>query len=152
VGDRFEYERYGAKWEEVQENIAKFNQMRSSKISTQLCTTINIQNVYYLPELCEWISQQTFDHIYFNMLHDPWHMCISRMTPAAMDIVINRLINHTFDTRYRAEVMRIVKFIQNGQGSNGEEFLRKMQTTDEYREQSFLDSHEEIARAMGYDK
>jgi len=27
-----------------------------------------------------------------------------------------------------------------------------MQITDEYREQSFLDSHKEIAKAMGYGK
>jgi MoaA/NifB/PqqE/SkfB family radical SAM enzyme len=152
VGARFEYERYGAKWEEVQENIVKFTEMRSNKISTQLCTTMNIQNVYYLPELCDWISTQTFDHVYFNMLHDPWHMCISKMTPQAQVLVIDRLNSHKFSPKHRVEVLRIIQFINNGQGSDGEEFLRKMQTTDEYREQSFLDSHEEIARAMGYGK
>ena len=150
VGTQFEYERYGAEWDLVQENIAKFTEMRSNKISTQLCTTMNIQNVYYLPELCDWISTQTFDHVYFNMLHDPWHMCISRMTTFAQDLVIDRLTTHEFNSKYRAEVLRIVQFIKNGEGSDGQEFLQKMQTTDEYRKQSFLDSHEEIARAMGY--
>jgi hypothetical protein len=43
-----------------------------------------------------------------------------------------------------------VQFIKNGEGSDGREFLRKMQQTDEYRKQSFLDSHKEIAKAMGY--
>jgi MoaA/NifB/PqqE/SkfB family radical SAM enzyme len=151
IGLRFEYERYGAKWDEVQANINKFTEMRSAKISTQLCTTMNIQNVYYLPEICEWISTQTFDHIYFNMLHDPWHMCISKMTPQAQELVIDRLTKHIFDPKYRAEIMRIVQFIRNGPGSDGKEFLRKMQTTDQYREQSFLDSHAEIAKAMGYE-
>jgi len=150
LGTRFEYERYGADWIEVQENIAKFTAMRSSKISTQLCTTMNIQNVYYLPELCDWISTQTFDHVYFNMLHDPWHMCISKMTLQAQELVINRLTKHEFNPKYRAEVLRIVQFIRNGEGSDGKEFLQKMQTTDKYREQSFLDTHLEIARAMGY--
>ena len=152
VGDRFEYERYGADWNLVQANIAKFTAMRSSKISTQLCTTMNIQNVYYLPELCEWISTQTFDHVYFNMLHDPWHMCISKMTKSAQELVCNKLTNHKFDSKYRAEILRIVKFIRNGEGSDGKEFLRKMQTTDQYRQQSFVDTHKEIAEAMGYGK
>jgi MoaA/NifB/PqqE/SkfB family radical SAM enzyme len=152
VGARFEYERYGADWNLVQENIAKFTEMRNNKISTQLCATMNIQNVYYLPELCEWISTQTFDHVYFNMLHDPWHMCISWMTPEAQALVIDRLESHEFRPKHRAEIMRIVQFIKNGQGSDGEEFLRKMQTTDEYREQSFLDTHPEIAEEMGYGK
>ena len=150
VGVRFEYERYGADWEEVQTNISKFTAMRSSKISTQLCTTMNIQNVYYLPELCEWISTQTFDHVYFNMLHDPWHMCISRMTATAKELVIDRLTNHEFDPKHRAEVLRIVQFIKNGAGADGEEFLQKMQITDQYRQQRFSETHPEIAKAMGY--
>jgi MoaA/NifB/PqqE/SkfB family radical SAM enzyme len=151
INERFEYERYGADWNEVQNNISKFTDMRSSKFSTQLCTTMNIQNVYYLPELCDWISTQMFDHVYFNMLHDPWHMNISQMTAAAQELVIDRLTTHHFNPKYRAEILRIVQFIKNGSGSDGQEFLRKMQITDQYREQSFLDAHEEIARAMGYD-
>jgi MoaA/NifB/PqqE/SkfB family radical SAM enzyme len=148
--DRFEYERYGARWDEVQTNINKFNQLRGNKFSTQICLTVNIQNVFYLPEICEWIDTQTFDHVYFNMLHDPWHMCISKMTPAAQKLVIDRLSTATIHSKYRAEILRIVQFIKNGEGSDGQEFLRKMQTTDEYRNQSFLDTHREIALGMGY--
>jgi MoaA/NifB/PqqE/SkfB family radical SAM enzyme len=151
VGDRFEYERYGADWNLVQANIAKFTAMRSKKISTQLCTTMNIQNVYYLPELCDWISTQRFDHIYFNMLHDPWHMCISKMTTPAQELVIDRLTTHEFSPKHRAEILRIIQFIRNGEGSDGREFLQKMQTTDTYRKQSFIESHKEIAKAMGYE-
>ncbi len=150
VGVRFEYERYGADWELVQENIVKFTDMRSNKISTQLCTTMNVQNVYYLPELCDWISTQTFDHVFFNMLHDPWRMCINRMTKPAQELVIDRLTTYEFNSKYRAEILRIIQFIKNGEGSDGQEFLRKMQTTDAYRKQSFLDTHKEIAKAMGY--
>jgi MoaA/NifB/PqqE/SkfB family radical SAM enzyme len=152
VGTRFEYERYGADWNEVQANIAKFTAMRSNKISTQLCTTMNIQNVYYLPELCNWTSTQTFDHVYFNMLHDPWHMCISKMTPQAQELVINRLTSHVFSPKHRTEVLRIVQFIKNGEGSDGTVFMEKMTQTDAYRKQSFLDTHNEIAEAMGYGK
>ena len=151
TGARFEYERYGASWNEVQHNLKCFTELRSAKFSTQLCLTVNIQNVYYLPEICHWIEDQTFDHVYFNMLHDPWHMCISWMTPEAQELVINRLEQHEFHPKHRAEIMRIVQFIRNGDGSVGEEFVRKMKTTDEYRGQSFLTTHPEIAKAMGYE-
>jgi len=150
VGDRFEYERYGANWNEVQENLKKFTAMRSPKIATQLCTTVNIQNVYYLPELCDWILWQEFDHIYFNMLHDPWHMCISNLTEDAKQLVINKLTSHPFRDKFKSEIMRIVKFIQNGKGSDGQVFRGKMTQTDAYRKQSLLDTHKEIAEAMGY--
>ena len=85
------------------------------------------------------------------MLHDPWHMCIARMTDKARQLVINRLTNHNFDPRHKIEVMRIVKFIEQGEGSDGVEFLRQMKQTDDYREQSFIDTHQEIAEAMGYE-
>ena len=148
--ERFEYERYGANWEEVQTNLSKFTAMRSNKISTQLCLTVNVQNVYYLPEICDWIQTQTFDHVYFNMLHDPWDMCINRMTIVAQELVLTRLSTHQFDPKYRAEVLRIAQFIRNGQGSDGVKFLEKMKLADSYRDQSFLITHNEIATAMGY--
>jgi MoaA/NifB/PqqE/SkfB family radical SAM enzyme len=151
VGERFELERYGADWLEVQENLNKFSAMRSKKITTQLCTTMNVQNVYYLPEICDWANTQDFDYIYFNMLHDPWHMNIGRMTPAAQQLVIERLTNHKFHTRYRAEIERIIQFIRNGSGSDGQKFLTTMKLADQYRKQSFAETHPEIAKAMGYD-
>ena len=151
TNDRFEYERYGAKWSEVQENLNRMYALKSRKFSVQLCLTVNVQNVYYLPEICAWIDTQQFDHVFYNMLHDPWHMCISRMTKEAQALVISRLHEHTFNYKQRAEMLRIIKFIENGEGSDGLEFLRKMQQTDEYRNQSFLTTHTEIAQAMGYE-
>jgi hypothetical protein len=151
---RFEYERYGAKWNEVTENIRKFHDLRDQyqgKITTQVCMTINIQNVYYLEDLCTWINTQTFDDHYFNMLHDPKHMCIDNLTEQAKLIVIEKLKSGTFTPKHRAEISRIIKFIENGAGSNGEEFFYKMKKTDQYRKQSFEDTHQEIARAMGYE-
>jgi MoaA/NifB/PqqE/SkfB family radical SAM enzyme len=150
VDERFEYERYLAKWDEVKTNMRKFTELRSKKLTIHLCTTINIQNVYYLPEISEWIMNQTFDNVYFNMLHDPWHMCIANLTPVAKELVIARLRAHEFNSKHKAEVMRIIKFIENGKGSDGKEFLRKMQQTDEFRKETMLTTHKEIAIAMGY--
>jgi hypothetical protein len=72
------------------------------------------------------------------------------MTPQAQQLVIDRLTVHKFSTKYRAEIMRIVQFIRNGEGSDGKEFLRKMQITDKYRQQNLRDTHKEIAEAMRY--
>jgi hypothetical protein len=85
------------------------------------------------------------------MLHDPKHMCVDNLTEAAKQIVVEKLKAGTFTPRHRAEILRIIKFIENGAGSDGEEFVFKMKKTDQYRKQSFEDTHPEIARAMGYD-
>jgi MoaA/NifB/PqqE/SkfB family radical SAM enzyme len=153
LGARFEYERYGAKWETAQQLVQYVNQWRTiySQFTTQLCFTINIQNVYYLDQLLDWADQQNFGSIYFNMLHSPSHMSIQYMTPRAQELVLNKLKTTFWTTsKHQEEIDRVIKFIELGPGSNGREFLRQMQQTDRYRKQNFIDTHPEIAEAMGY--
>lgn len=155
VGERFEYERFGAKWDEVNLNIDRTHFAKKdmcSNITTQLCFTINIQNVYYLDELLAWADTKGFGSVYFNMLHSPNHMSIQYMTPSAQELVLNKLKTKFWTTdRYQQEINRVIKFIELGPGSDGQEFLRQMQQTDAYRKQKFQDTHPEIAEAMGYE-
>jgi MoaA/NifB/PqqE/SkfB family radical SAM enzyme len=155
VGSRFEYERYGATWAEANENIDRTHFAKSEwaqNITTQLCFTINIQNVYYLDELLAWADTKPFGSIYFNMMHSPDHMSIQKMTPAAQELVLNKLKTTFWSSPvYQEEIDSVVKFIENGTGSDGTEFLFKMKRTDEYRKENFANTHPEIARAMGYE-
>ena len=74
------------------------------------------------------------------------------MTPAAQELVLNKLKTTFWTTRqHQREIDNVIKFIEQGSGSDGSEFLEKMQRTDAYRKQNFKDTHPEIARAMGYD-
>jgi MoaA/NifB/PqqE/SkfB family radical SAM enzyme len=153
VGDRFEYERYGAKWDLANKIIDYVHYSRGSmpNITTQLCFTINIQNVYYLDELLDWADSKNFGSVYFNMLHSPDHMSIQKMTPQAQELVLNKLKTVFWSKNiYQREIDNVIKFIQQGTGSDGQEFLDKMQRTDLYRKQNFKDTHVEIAKAMGY--
>jgi MoaA/NifB/PqqE/SkfB family radical SAM enzyme len=153
VGARFEYERYGADWIMANNIVDGIHGWRTEapNITTQLCFTINIQNVYYLDELLNWADTKGFGSIYFNMLHSPSHMNIQHMTPAAQELVLNKLKTHFWTTaKYQEEIDNVIKFIENGEGSDGKRFLFDMQRTDAYRKQNFLTTHPEIARAMGY--
>jgi len=71
IGDRFEAQRVGSNWTQVCENIKHYNSKRSEKFITEVYPTVNVQNVYWLPELLDWILTQSFDHISFNILHSP---------------------------------------------------------------------------------
>jgi MoaA/NifB/PqqE/SkfB family radical SAM enzyme len=160
VGERFEYERYGAVWDEVVENIDTIHRIRdtwkgsihNSNITTQLCFTVNIQNVYYLDELLAWADTKGFNNIYFNMLHSPDHVSVQRMTPQAQELVLNKLKTVFWTSAfYQKEIDSVINFIELGTGSNGAEFLEKMQRTDAYRKENFALTHPEIAQAMGYE-
>jgi MoaA/NifB/PqqE/SkfB family radical SAM enzyme len=154
VGARFEYERYGAKWELANKIIdyVHYSQAKMPNITTQLCFTINVQNVYYLDELLAWADTKPFGSVYFNMMHSPDHMSIQKMTPQAQELVLNKLKNYFWKNKnYLQEINNVIKFIEQGTGSDGLEFLEKMQRTDSYRKQNFKDTHFEIAIAMGYE-
>lgn len=154
VGDRFEYERYGAKWELANQIIdyVHHSQHTMPNITTQLCFTINVQNVYYLDELLAWADTKPFGSVYFNMMHSPDHMSVQRMTPQAQQLVLNKLKTTLWRTKnYLREIDNVINFIEQGTGSDGKEFLEKMQRTDSYRKQNFRDTHPEIAVAMGYE-
>ena len=152
VGKRFEYERFGARWDEVCENIKRFRDLRdqNNNIKLQICLTVNIQNVYYLKDLCDWMRTQDFDYHHFNMLHDPRHQNIGEMTIEAKQIVTNRLKQDQFHPHDKNEIDKLIKFIDNGPSSNGKDFVRLMKQTDTYRKENFLETHTQIAKAMGY--
>jgi hypothetical protein len=101
--------------------------------------------------LLAWADTKPFNTVYFNMMHSPDHMSIQKMTPAAQELVLNKL-KTTFwsDVAYQAEIDSVIKFIDLGTGSDGQEFLFRMQQTDTHRKQNFMDTHPEIAQAMGY--
>lgn len=153
VGKRFEYERYGANWETANNIIDEVNKMKLiyTNITTQLCFTINIQNVYYLDELLSWAETKNFGSIYFNMMHSPYHMSIQNMTSAAQQLVLGKLTNFNWKSEYKNEIESVIRFIKNGSGSDGKIFLEKMKLADNYRKQNFTETHPEIARTMGYE-
>lgn len=147
IGDRFEYERYGATWN---------NRLypRSTNITCQLCFTINIQNVYYLDQLLVWAKEApVFKSIHWNYLHDPWHMSVQYMTPEAKELVLSNIKHHQMIVlpEYKNEFKTLMNFIEQGPGSDGKEFCDYMKRADRYRFQHFDELYPEIAKAMGYD-
>lgn len=152
VGDRFEYERYGARWEEATRIVQKINSLRTHLpcLKTQVCLTASIFNIYYMEDLCNWVNQQNFNYNHFNLLHGDKEFRIDMMTPLATEKVVERLRNGNFQPVHRMEIDRLINFIQNGPGSDGRAFIRRVKQTDQYRKQSLIETHEEIALLMGY--
>ena len=157
VGKRFEYERKNGKWPQTLEVIRRINDMKyrlnrpdEHEIATQICLTVNAQNVYYLEELCEWALTQDFDYFYFNMLHHPEAMNISHMTNEAKQLIINKWRFGKFTPEHRYEIDRIINFMRNGESSDGKDFAKRMFQFDTSRGEDFAELYPEVAAAMNY--
>lgn len=154
VGARFEYQRSGADWNEVQQNINKFFELRAahSNIQLQVCTTINVFNVMYLEDVANWIAQHDFDFVYWNMLHEAPYLSIANLPTAVKQKVAERLYRADVDIKTKREFNLAVDFMLQGAGSNGADLIEHIRKLDQRREQCLRNNHPELADALGYKK
>jgi MoaA/NifB/PqqE/SkfB family radical SAM enzyme len=153
VGDRFEYQRSNAVWDEVEENIARFQQLRQElpNIRLQVCSTVNVFNVLYLPELAAWNYAQGFDYVYWNMMHEAYYFSISTLPEEAKQGITNRLRNSgSASDAAQAEFDRIVAFMTAGASLDGELLRMKIADLDRKRGQDLRTVEPEFAKLIGY--
>ena len=152
VESRFEYQRTNAVWKEVLVNLDRFQELRRqhSNIQLQVCCTINIFNVWYLPEVAAWIDQQAFDFVYWNMMHDAWYFSIACLPADAKERIIARLTQHDFG-RHAVEMSRVCDFMRRGASTDGFMTRMKINDLDRKRQQDMRQVAPEIAELLNYE-
>jgi hypothetical protein len=154
VEQRFEYQRTNAVWTEVGNNIERFKQMRArnTNITLQVCCTVNVFNVLYLADVAQWIHQQEFDFVYWNILHDaPW-LSIAQLSAPAKQHIANHLETQSFPLKYLEEIQKITEFMMLGTSTDGTELIKNIRQLDERRSESLLTVAPELAQVIGYNQ
>lgn len=151
VGQRFEYQRSGASWEEVQKNIQSFRELRNqhSNIQLQVCTTINVFNVFYLQDVAQWIALQNFDFVYWNMMHEAWYFSIASLPDTVKKQVAEKLQLSQVDSCTKREFKLAIDFMMQGKSSNGEEMITQIKRLDDRRAQKLCEVEPEFAELVG---
>ena len=152
IGSRFEYQRTNAVWSEVCDNIAKFGRLREqySNIQLQVCSTVNVFNVYYLEDLANWIDGQSFDFVYWNMMHEAFYFSVGTLPDSAKHALIQRLSQANISSRHRTEFENIIQFIKNGASMDGVMLRMKIAELDRKRNQDFRTVEPEMAELIDY--
>lgn len=152
VGARFEYQRSNAIWAEVETNIARFKTLRSqhSNITLQVCSTVNVFNVYYLPELAKWNYSQGFDYVYWNMMHEAYYFSISTLPEAAKADIAVKLRTCVGQSDATQEFERIIAFMTAGVSLDGQLLRMKIADLDRKRGQDLRTVEPEFAELIGY--
>jgi glutamate-1-semialdehyde 2,1-aminomutase len=149
--ERFEYQRTGAKWTDVQRNIELFRQLRQqyTNIQLQCCSTVNIFNVRYIDQLAHWISVQGFDFVYWNIMHEAWYFSIAALPDTAKQVIAKHLT--TAQTVYKQDFAGIVDFMMQGESTDGSETRRQIQKLDQWRNQNLATVAPELAELIDYE-
>ncbi len=152
IGPRFEYQRSGAKWSEVLLNLEQFKSLRSRQpnISLQVCSTINVFNVYYIEELANWIDTQSFDFVYWNLMHDAPYFSISTLPRQVKRQLTNRLITARVALNHKQEFVNIIDFMNNGREDESGLMLTKMRELDQRRKENLSTVEPEFAQLINY--
>jgi len=153
LGARFEYQRTNAVWHEVVTNLTKFRTLRdnSHNIRLQCCSTVNVFNVRYIDQLADWIVQQNFDFVYWNMMHDAWYFSIATLPDGAKAAVTQHLRTADVPEQYREEFDRIIDFMNGGASTDGFMTRMKIRDLDRKRQQNLRTVAPEMAAILNYD-
>lgn len=153
IRERFEYQRMNAEWSAVTANIELFREMRArnNNISLQVCSTVNVFNVMYLEELAAWIDHQSFDFVYWNMLHDGPQFCIANLPTKAKQAIESTLRSAHFSAPHQSEINRIIDFMNQGTYDLSHDLCQSIKIVDQRRGQSLGITAPELARALNYE-
>ena len=143
IGDKFELERHGAVWTEVENNIKRYVDLskQNSTFKVGICVTVSILNVLYLPEILKWLKSINVSHYYFNLLVGPEYFNIRYVTSNAKQVILNKM-----DTE--SELQFIEKYLRDAPLSDGSEFRKQIEIIDVIRSEKFSKTHPEIWNAM----
>ena len=133
VGEPFEYQRYGAKWKEVNYNLNQFKTYQTSNMEFQICSTINIFNIFSLAKLALWVRQFDPKFFYVNTCFDPDVFNIQTLPMQIKNIVNARysdLKDFAGTLRYMNSADRDTEEIRNQR-------KKRILQTDRYRGENF---------------
>jgi MoaA/NifB/PqqE/SkfB family radical SAM enzyme len=154
LGARFEYQRTNAVWSDVVFNIDRFRLLREDypNIQLQCCATVNVFNVRYIDQLAQWINQQAFDFVYWNMMHDAWYFSIATLPAMAKAAIADHLRTCDVPVKWRGEFDNIIEFMNGGADSDGFILRMKVRDLDRKRNQNLATVAPELAELIEYTK
>ena len=139
LAERFEYQRHGAVWHEVNENVQRISAYKNKfNLKTQICCTINIQNIYNLDAMAEWIDQQSFDYVFFNYLQEDKVWNVQNLPHHYKDIIQDKLAK--YQGAYQDDVAQALKYMLSVDGHNSalrERLQHKVKDSDQFRNENF---------------
>jgi len=153
LDQRFEYQRTNAVWSDVLQNLDQFRDLRSRNpnIQLQVCSTVNIFNVWDLERVSRWIDQQGFDFVYWNMLHEARYFSISSLPESAKHKAKQVLDRARVRDFHRREFDRMSDFMMAGESLSADSIIEQIQKLDERRSQDLRFVIPELAESLGYE-
>jgi len=133
VGEPFEYQRYGANWKEVNYNLNQFKIYQTVNMEFQICSTINIFNIFSLAKLVLWVRQFEPKFFYVNTCFEPDYFNIQTL-PKQIKNIVNARYSNLKDFE---GTLRFMNSAHRDSEQIREQRRARILQTDKYREENF---------------
>ncbi len=133
VGEPFEYQRYGANWKEVNYNLNQFKIYQTVNMEFQICSTINIFNIFSLAKLVLWVRQFEPKFFYVNTCFEPDYFNIQTL-PKQIKNIVNARYSNLKDFE---GTLRFMNSAHRDSEQIREQRKARILQTDKYREENF---------------
>ena len=133
VGEQFEYQRHPAKWRPVNSNLVEFKKYQTQNMEFQICTTVNIFNIFSLAKIALWVAQYQPKFFYVNTCFDPDVFNIQTL-PKQIKNIVNSRYNMLTDFQ---PTLRFMNAVDRDSEEIRERRKAKIMQTDRYRNENF---------------
>ncbi len=158
IGARFEYQRSGAKWDEVVDNIHKYcvhgGFEGDDQLQIKICCSVTSMNIFYFPEYFGFMNENFPGlPVFWNLVYAPWELSIQLLPTAVKEGIAHRLRNF-ITTTYRMEERRtktienLISYLNGHDERDFVHFFHYIQRHDKYRLESFVDTFPEFYAAI----
>ena len=145
IGKRFEYNRKGADWSDVEENLLKYYAMAAPNFQLSIACTVSIFTINYLDEIFNYYYQNNLPMPWLGRLHNPDQYRCSVLPTVARCRLQQKLENSQWQ-----DVRSVSKWLND----NHSHLLNKFKTItamhDKYRNEKFEDVFPELVDMLEF--
>ena len=132
-----DYIRYPSDWETIRKNLELYDNT-PSMIEVKILCTVQILNIFFLPELVNWLAVQNFKKIsrvnldgtfHPGILHYPKYLCVKALPKEIKNKVSEKLYKFARDNTDNPSIQRMLKIIDF---MNSEDWSNIFDQTIEY--------------------
>ena len=149
IKNRFEYQRTGAQWSEVQKNLNYFYNMDTTNHLFHFNITWSYLNLYYLPDLIDWIkdtlpANRFGDDVYIHLQKGTGNCQVDHLTQDQYNLLVDRFKGYV-------DLEHIINAISISD-KKPIQFINYIEKLDNIRNSNYADVHEEWAKVIFNDK
>ena len=145
IKERFEYNRWPAKWDMVYDNIKKFQRLKDQEknIKLSISFTVSAFTILYADEFYSWCLAEGLPEPWMGRLHSPIYYRCSVFPADTKKQIKEKLI-----TSKHFEVKKLAKYLETDESTHFENFKKWIALLDSKRDQNFNRTFSELSELI----